>query len=45
VNGILALVDREEGGRGLLEQQGFEVHCLTSLSELLGGNEVGHQDG
>jgi orotate phosphoribosyltransferase len=35
VTGVLALVDREEGGRGVLERSGFEVHCLTSLSELL----------
>jgi orotate phosphoribosyltransferase len=35
VSGILALVDREEGGRGVLEAQGFEVSCLATLSELL----------
>jgi orotate phosphoribosyltransferase len=35
VSGILALVDREEGGRGLLESQGFPVICLATLSELL----------
>lgn len=35
VSGILALVDREEGGRGILEAQGFEVSCLATLSELL----------
>ena len=35
VSGILALVDREEGGRGVLESQGFPVICLATLSELL----------
>lgn len=35
VSGILALVDREEGGRGVLEAQGFSVVCLATLSELL----------
>ena len=35
VSGILALVDREEGGRGILEAQGFQVVCLATLSELL----------
>lgn len=35
VSGILALVDREEGGRGILESQGFSVVCLATLSELL----------
>ncbi len=35
VSGILALVDREEDGRGVLEAQGFSVVCLATLSELL----------
>lgn len=35
VSGILALVDREEGGRGVLEAQDFQVVCLATLSELL----------
>lgn len=35
VSGILALVDREEGGRGVLEAEGFQVVCLATLSELL----------
>ena len=35
VSGILALVDREEGGRGVLEALGFQVDCLATLSELL----------
>lgn len=35
VSGILALVDREEGGRAILEGQGFPVVCLATLSELL----------
>lgn len=35
VSGILALVDREEDGRGIIEAQGFQVVCLATLSELL----------
>jgi orotate phosphoribosyltransferase len=35
ISGILALVDREEGGRAVLEGQGFAVICLATLSELL----------
>jgi orotate phosphoribosyltransferase len=35
VSGILALVDREEGGLGVLESHGFPVICLATLSELL----------
>lgn len=35
VRGVLALVDREEGGRELLESKGFEVLALTRASEIL----------
>jgi orotate phosphoribosyltransferase len=35
ISGILALVDREEGGRATLEAQGFHVVCLATLTELL----------
>ena len=35
ISGILALVDREEGGRTTLEAQGFHVVCLATLTELL----------
>lgn len=35
ISGILALVDREEGGRAALESQGFQVICLATLTELL----------
>lgn len=35
VTGVLALVDREEGGRAAIEAQGFSVICLASVSELL----------
>ncbi len=35
ISGIVAVVDREEGGRSVLEQQGFEVVCLATVSELL----------
>ena len=41
VSGILALVDREEGGRGVLEAQGFAVICLATLSELLDQEPAG----
>ena len=35
VAGVLALVDREEGGREKIEAQRFPVLCLTRASELL----------
>ena len=35
ISGIIALVDREEGGRAILEAQGFDVACLATVSELL----------
>ena len=35
ISGILALVDREEGGRAALESQGFAVVCLATMTELL----------
>ena len=35
VHGVLALVDREEGGRAALEAGGYHVLCLTTISELL----------
>lgn len=35
ISGVLALVDREEGGRAALEAQGFTVICLATMSELL----------
>jgi orotate phosphoribosyltransferase len=35
VVGVLALVDREEGGREALERTGLEVRSLTRLSELV----------
>jgi orotate phosphoribosyltransferase len=36
VLGVLAIVDREEGGRPAIEAAGYQVHCLTTVSELLG---------
>jgi orotate phosphoribosyltransferase len=33
--GILALVDREEGGREALETEGFRVIALTRASDIL----------
>jgi orotate phosphoribosyltransferase len=35
VVGVLALVDREEGGRETLERAGFEVRSLTLASEIV----------
>jgi orotate phosphoribosyltransferase len=35
VAGILALVDRQEGGRENIESAGYQVHSLTTASELL----------
>ena len=34
VEGILALVDREEGGREALEAEGYRVISLVKLSDL-----------
>jgi orotate phosphoribosyltransferase len=36
VLGVLAVVDREEGGRGVLERAGYAVEALLTASELLG---------
>ena len=36
VLGVLAVVDREEGGRAVLEQAGYAVETLVTASELLG---------
>jgi orotate phosphoribosyltransferase len=33
--GVLALVDREEGGRERLESHGLKVHALTRASEIM----------
>lgn len=35
VLGVLALVDREEGGRESIEQAGYEVRALARASEIL----------
>jgi orotate phosphoribosyltransferase len=35
VSGVLALVDREEGGREALGRAGFEVRSLTCASEIV----------
>jgi len=35
VLGVLAVVDREEGGRAVLEQAGYAVDALVTASELL----------
>ncbi|MBK5283011.1 MAG: hypothetical protein JJE16_13105, partial [Nitrospiraceae bacterium] len=34
ITGILALIDREEGGRAALEQAGFSVIALTTASQI-----------
>jgi orotate phosphoribosyltransferase len=34
VVGVLAVVDREQGGRGALEGRGRSVVCLTTASDL-----------
>ena len=36
VIGVLAIVDREEGGRDALERAGYGVLALTTLSEVVG---------
>ncbi len=36
VVGVLAVVDREEGGRSAIEQQGFPFEALVTLSDLKG---------
>ena len=36
VLGVLAIVDREEGGRERIEEAGYSVHSLARVSELLG---------
>jgi orotate phosphoribosyltransferase len=36
VAGVVAVVDREEGGRPAIEAAGYDVLCLTTVSELLG---------
>jgi orotate phosphoribosyltransferase len=33
--GVLALIDREEGGRQALEGEGIAVHCLLTASTIL----------
>jgi orotate phosphoribosyltransferase len=35
VRGVLAVVDREEGGREAIERQGYAVRALVTLQELL----------
>ena len=36
--GVLALIDREEGGRERIEQKGYPVITLFRISELLEGS-------
>jgi orotate phosphoribosyltransferase len=35
VRGVLAVVDREEGGREAIEREGYALRTLVALSELL----------
>lgn len=44
ITGILALVDREEGGRSIIEGQGFQVVSLATISELLDQAPPANQD-
>ncbi len=37
VSGVLAVVDREEGGREAIEREGYPVRALVTLAELLRG--------
>ena len=41
IRGVLALVDREEGGREALEKEGFEVVALIRASEITASMERG----
>jgi orotate phosphoribosyltransferase len=41
--GVLALVDREEGGRERLESHGLQVHTLTRASEIM--PHIGEREG
>jgi orotate phosphoribosyltransferase len=41
VIGVLALVDREEGGREAIEQAGYSVRALVRVSELLAAQGEG----
>jgi orotate phosphoribosyltransferase len=36
IAGVLALVDREQGGREMLEMEGFKVIALTRASDIVG---------
>lgn len=45
VEGVLALLDREEGGRNAIEAAGYGVVSLTSLSEILRELPAVHADG
>jgi orotate phosphoribosyltransferase len=35
IQGVLALVDREDGGRRAIEDKGYKVICLVRISEIL----------
>ena len=35
VHDAVVLIDREQGGRAMLEEQGYRVHAVTTLRELL----------
>jgi uridine monophosphate synthetase len=42
VHDAVVLIDREQGGRQMLEEQGYRVHAVTSLRELL---DILHEHG
>jgi orotate phosphoribosyltransferase len=35
INDLLVILDREQGGREFLEKQGYQVHSLLTLSQIL----------
>lgn len=41
VLGVLAILDREGGGRERIEAAGYQVYCLFGISELLGADGAG----
>jgi len=36
VSDAVVLIDREQGGRAMLAEQGYHVHAVATVSELLG---------
>jgi orotate phosphoribosyltransferase len=40
IRGVLALIDREEGGREALEMEGLDVIALTRASDIIARMET-----